>query len=292
MRIDNQLLFPFGQARCASDLEAIWAHETHQSTQAFEAQLTEAATSDAFEVPGICLCCDIQTKFAVDLEWGGSKDKHQLRPNWRERMVCPTCQMNNRQRLMATLLKQSLHGKLKQSIYLMEQVTPIFAWAEKHCIGHTINGSEYLGPGYASGAIIQGIRHEDIENLSFASQTLDLIVSNDVFEHVPYFLQALAECRRILKPGGIMLATIPFHSHNPHSIVRATLNAGQIQHLLTPQYHGNPVSEEGSLVFTDLGWDFIEAAQGLGFQHTSIDYYLSAAYGHLGEPLGVFRFQS
>ena len=292
MNSDKHLLLPFGQARHASDLEAIWTDKTHQSTQAFEAQFTEASTLDAFEVPGFCLCCDLHTKFAVDLEWGGRKVGNKLYPNWRERMVCTSCQMNNRQRLMATLLKQFLNEKVNQSVYLMEQVTPIFDWAEKHCIGQTINGSEYLGPGYASGTIIEGIRHEDIENLSFGSQTLDLVVSNDVFEHVPDYQNAFAECARVLKPGGIMLATIPFHSQSIQSVVRAKLSEGQINHLQPPQYHGNPVSQEGSLVFTDFGWDVKVAAQNAGFQEVTIDYYLSEPYGHLGEPLGVFRFQS
>ena len=284
----HQHLLPFGQARCSADLDAIWGSEEHGATRSFESSFIEAATANAFEVPGICLCCDLETRFLVDLEWGGRKVGSQLHPNWRERMVCPSCQMNNRQRLMATLLKQSLLGKAQKSIYLMEQVTPIFSWAQNHCLGHTVTGSEYLGPGYASGTVIQGIRHEDIESMSFASRSLDLIVRNDVFEHVPNYLKGIAECRRVLKSGGILLATIPFHSNSPKSIVRAQLIDGDIQHLLPPQYHGNPVSQEGSLVFTDFGWDLIDAAKLIGFKDASIDYYLSQTYGHLGEPLGVF----
>jgi len=281
-------LLPFGQARCLEDLETIWAHEEHQATMAFEAQSLEAAASDTFEVAGYCLCCDLESQFLVDLEWGGYKEGEQLRPNWRERMVCPTCQMNNRQRLVATLIKQSLQGKTHQSIYLMEQVTPIFGWAQNHCAEHTLTGSEYLGPGHASGTHIEGIRHEDIENMSFASSSLDLIVSNDVFEHVPNYLKALAECSRVLKPGGMLIATIPFHSNSPESVVRAQFKEGNIEHLLPAQYHGNPVSQEGSLVFTDFGWDLLSAVQDQGFQDAAIDYYASIPFGHLGGGMGVF----
>jgi hypothetical protein len=284
----HQGLLPFGQAQCLADLEALWGNEEHQATLAFQANLLETATSDAFEVPGFCLCCDLETRFLVDLEWGGYKEGEQLRPNWRERMVCPSCQMNNRQRLIATLLKQSLQGKAQQFIYLMEQVTPIFGWAQHHCAGHTLTGSEYLRPGCSSGSVIQGIRHEDIENMSFASGSLDLIVSNDVFEHVPNYLNALAECSRVLKPGGTLLATIPFHSNSPSSVVRAQLKDGNIEHLLPAQYHGNPVSQEGSLVFTDFGWDLLSAVQDQGFQHAAIDYYASIPFGHLGGGMGVF----
>lgn len=284
-------LLPFGQAWCHEDLETIWSHEEHQATMAFEAQLLEAAASDTFEVAGYCLCCDLETQFLVDLEWGGYKEGEQLKPNWRERMVCPTCQMNNRQRLVATLIKQSLQCKAQQSIYLMEQVTPIFSWAQNHCAGHTLTGSEYLGPGYASGTVLKGIRHEDIENMSFASGSLDLIVSNDVFEHVPNYLKALAECSRVLQRGGTMLATIPFHSNNQSSVVRAQLSDGNIQHLLPPQYHGNPVSQEGSLVFTDFGWDLLNTSRNQGFQYVALHYYASITFGHLGGGMGVFAFK-
>jgi SAM-dependent methyltransferase len=105
---------------------------------------------------------------------------------------------------------------------------------------------------------------------------------------LPNYLKGIAECRRVLKPGGTLLATIPFHSNSPKSISRAHLTDWGIQHLLPPQYHGNPVSQEGSLVFTDFGWDLIDAAKRIGFKDASIDYYLSQTYGHLGEPLGVF----
>ena len=286
----DQWLLPFGQARCSADLEAIWDNEEHQATLSFEVNLLEAATSDAFEVPGFCLCCDLETRFLVDLEWGGYKEGEQLRPNWRERMVCPSCQMNNRQRLIATLLKQSLQGKAQQSIYLMEQVTPIFSWAQHSCAEHTLTGSEYLGPGHATGTVIQGIRHEDIENMSFASGSLDLIVSNDVFEHVPNYLKALAECSRVLQPGGTMLATIPFHSKSQSSVVRAQLSDGNIENLLPPQYHGNPVSQEGALVFTDFGWDLLSASRNQGFQDVALHYYASINFGHLGGGMGVFVF--
>ena len=287
----HQNLLPFGQARCSADLETIWGNEEHQATLSFEANLLEAATSDAFEVPGYCLCCDLETRFLVDLKWGGHKDGAHRRPNWRERMVCPSCQMNNRQRLIATLLKQSLHGKAQQSIYLMEQVTPIFSWAQHHCLGHTVTGSEYLGPGYTSGTVLKGIQHEDIENMSFASGSQDLIVSNDVFEHVPNYLKALAECSRVLQPGGTMLATIPFHSNNQSSVVRAQLSDGNIQHLLPPQYHGNPVSQEGTLVFTDFGWDLLNTSRNQGFQDVALHYYASMTFGHLGGGMGVFVFK-
>ena len=171
----------------------------------------------------------------------------------------------------------------------MEQVTPIYNWALKNLKNHNILGSEYLGHEYAGGAIIKGIRHEDIENLSFADTSLDLIVSNDVFEHVPRPQKAFTECARALKKGGVMLMTIPFHADRDQSIIRAKLVNGRLEHILPPSYHGNPVSADGSLVFTDFGWDLINEIQAAGFSDVRVEIYASKALGHLGGGQLIFR---
>ena len=50
-------------------------------------------------------------------------------------------------------------------------------------------------------------RVEPVEQLSFTDQTFDVVVSSLVFHHLPDGLkrQALAESRRVLKPGGRLL---------------------------------------------------------------------------------------
>ena len=58
---------------------------------------------------------------------------------------------------------------------------------------------------------------------------------------------------------------------------------------MTPAYHGNPVSADGSLVFTDFGWDILKEMQSSGFSDVSIEVYASAEFGHLGGGQLVFR---
>jgi hypothetical protein len=50
----------------------------------------------------------------------------------------------------------------------MEQVAPIFSWADTTFKHHKIIDSECLGHEYSGGTIIKGLRHEDIESVSFA----------------------------------------------------------------------------------------------------------------------------
>ena len=198
--------------------------------------------------------------------------------------------MINRQRLVASLVCQHLQGRdsSKAKVYFMEQITPIYHWAKQAFPGFQIIGSEYLGYEYASGAVVRGLRHEDVMALSFKDSSVDLIISNDVFEHVPSPARAFSECVRVLRPGGVMLATIPFHSNTDISVTRATLNGDALTNLLPPVYHGNPVSTDGSIVFTDFGWDILDDIRKAGFSDARIEVYASAEHGYLGGGQIVF----
>jgi hypothetical protein len=176
-----------------------------------ERELIESSKDEVLTMTGYCVPCSKKVSFLVDMQWGGQLTENSWLPNWRERLECPLCRMNNRQRLMATLIKQELDVLQEKHVYLMEQVTPIYNWVKSNFKNHAIVGSEYLGYEYLGGEIINGIRHEDVENMSFKSDALDLIVSNDVFEHVPNPAKAFTECARVLESGGVMLATIIFH---------------------------------------------------------------------------------
>jgi SAM-dependent methyltransferase len=96
--------------------------------------------------------------------------------------------------------------------------------------------------------------------------TFDLVVTMDVFEHLPFPEQAFREIARTLKPGGAHLFTVPC-DFTEETVVRATISPfGEVLHLQPPVYHGNPIDAKGSLVFRDWGRDLpntIRAACGM-----------------------------
>lgn len=49
----------------------------------------------------------------------------------------------------------------------------------------------------------------DVQHLPFASQSVDLVTALDVLEHTDDDLEALREVRRVLKPSGRVLVTVP-----------------------------------------------------------------------------------
>jgi SAM-dependent methyltransferase len=252
--------------------------------------ILQAHRGSRFRLQLFCLCCNEPTRMLVDYNHCSLGEDGSRLPNWRERLVCPHCDMNNRQRLVAKLIQQFTAQRAGVTrIYLMEQVTPTFQWV-RGLRGTRVDGSEYLGPEYHGGQRVHGIRHEDVMDLSYADGSFDLIVSNDVMEHIPDPAKALRECFRVLKPGGEVLATIPFDPRADTTIVRARAGDTGIEHLLPAQYHGNPLSSDGSLVFHDFGWDLLELSRSAGFSQLACEVYSADEFGHLGPGLLVFRF--
>lgn len=130
-----------------------------------------------------------------------------------------------------------------------------------------LTGSEYLSPSIDSGSIVNGILNEDSTNLSFKDNSFDLYISNDVFEHVFDYKKAFSEAARVLKPKGKMIFHVPFNLGLTKTVIRAKKGRkGKIINILEPIYHGNPLSEEGSLCVQDFGWDLFDILRECGFK--------------------------
>jgi SAM-dependent methyltransferase len=173
-------------------------------------------------------------------------------------------------------------------VYMMEQVTEFYRWMGREARGSTVIGSEFLGVDIASGSVVNGIRHENAEQLSFANASVDLVISNEVLEHVNDPERVIAEIVRVLRVGGSLFLTTPFDPNKDESVRRARLVSGGIQHLLPPVYHGNPLSKDGSLVFNDFGWELVSLLERAGFRSVSIVVHWGFEKGHLGD---VFYFR-
>jgi hypothetical protein len=59
-----------------------------------------------------------------------------------------------------------------------------------------------------------------------------------------------------------------------------------LEHISSPAYYGDPVSADGSLVFTR--WDLLGVIKEAGFSDVCVDY-ASPELGHLGGGQIVFR---
>lgn len=241
--------------------------------------------------PGYCMVCKKEVNFCIDNQWASSEND----VNFRESVLCPSCNLNNRMRCMVTLMEENADFS-KHYVYLYEQKTFFYQYLSTR-IPH-LTGSEYLGedaiPGFVNK---EGIRHEDAMNLSFEDETFDLLVSQDVFEHVADIHKTLSEAYRVLKSadietnsssGGKLLISVPFFFNNSTTEKRAEITNGELHHIKSPVYHGNPIDENGSLVFYDYGWDLLVWMKEVGFRDVYFIESYSVNRGNIGNNSNYF----
>lgn len=100
---------------------------------------------------------------------------------------------------------------------------------------------------------------EDLENLSFQDESIDIHVSQDVLEHIFRPEKAFKEIARTLKPGGAHIFTVPIVNKFKPTACRASQDSrGNITYVEKAIYHGNPIDSSGSLVTFDWGYDIVE----------------------------------
>lgn len=250
--------------------------------QKFEAELLADPDIRDVGYKAYCVVCAGQFAMSVAI----STDPENT--NWRETLTCQ-CRLNSRQRAAFHFLMQRSRPLPSLDIYLCEQTTPFYRELDRKT-GHLL-GSEYLGDGISAGQINeQGIRHESATALSFPDASLDRYLSFDVFEHIPDYLRAFREAARVLRPEGKLVFTVPFdQGRQDHQIRARVLPNGDIEHILPPEYHGDPLSQSGVLCFQIFGWDMLEDLQRSGFRKAAAYVYYSRQYGYLGGLPSIFE---
>jgi len=108
-----------------------------------------------------------------------------------------------------------------------------------------VHQSEYF-IGVPSGQLVNGVMCQDVQQLSFADESIDVITSNQVFEHVADDIQGFAECYRVLRHGGALVLGIPLHDI-PVSRQLAELRDGKMVFFGTPEYHGSRTTGPNSV---------------------------------------------
>jgi SAM-dependent methyltransferase len=184
---------------------------------------------------GYCSVCAAQTTFIVKGQW------------LRDQYICPKCSSIPRQRALAKLLNDLRPNWREEAIH---ESSPTLRFYAEQCARYSYS---FFFPDVPCGSSHTGHRCENIEALTFHDHAFDIFITQDVLEHVFRPDRALSEVMRVLRDGGIHIFTAPKHKTLLKSRQRAREVDGQIEHLLPPQYHGNPISELGSLVTGTTG---------------------------------------
>ncbi len=204
-------------------------------------KLREIRTAPVIKNIGHCPTCNQDVTFIARNEW------------LRDHYLCSNCGSIPRERaLMLTIegycpnwrsltIHESSPGNRGASKRLSEE--------SSHYIP-----SQYF-PDQKPGSIVGKFRCENLEALTFADESIDLHVTQDVLEHIFNPSKAFKEIARTLKPGGMHICTVPLVNKGMPSKRRARIDNNEIVCLEPEQYHGNPVGDGRSLVTFDWGFD-------------------------------------
>ena len=211
-----------------------------------------------------------------------------LSDNLRETGVCSNCRSFNRLRQVAHVICERYKIKslpdlsaLDLDVYLMESRGSLYKALSN---SDKFVCSDFYPNGEVPDSAPLESYHVDIQNAPFCSDSFDLIISSDVFEHVPDAYQGFKEVYRILKKGGVHVFSVPF-TGNKVDEVRAM--PGPV-HLMEAHYHGDPLRKEGSLVYRNFGLEMLKRLSELGMD-TTMHQLAHVDHGIIGDDAIVFE---
>ena len=214
-----------------------------------------------FRQQGYCSCCRSKTYFVSLNSW--------LRDNFQ----CSNCGSIPRNRALIQVLQKYYPNWKDLAIH---ESSPsgggASALIRRHC-AHYIASQYY--PMHPLGSIVGEYRNEDLERQTYADGSFDVVITQDVMEHVYDPSSAFREIARTLRPGGSHIFSVPLVNKHQPTQVWATRNPdGSPNFLNEPDYHGNPVDPRGSPVTMRWGYDiaeYIKRASGFSTCIETID---------------------
>jgi SAM-dependent methyltransferase len=112
--------------------------------------------------------------------------------------------------------------------------------------------------------------NQNLEGLTFADRSFDILITSDVMEHVRLAERAHAEISRVVKPGGVYVFTVPTIRARYETEIRVEIvdpedpNKDIIHQL---EYHGDHNNPEGrALTYRSYGSCLDDELKALGFE--------------------------
>lgn len=189
---------------------------------------------------GVCPICETKAVFV------------ELGPHLRRDYQCLRCRSVPRQRALVSVLCDVAPDWRELSIFEAGPSGPSSSKLQRECPGYF--DSQFM-PGWDRGEIRDGVRCEDLEHLTLDSASVEVVVTQDVFEHVLRPDLAFAEVSRVLVPGGVHVFSVPMYQRRDTIIRALPLPDGGIDHVREPKFHKGPADPGGTLVAREWGLD-------------------------------------
>jgi hypothetical protein len=239
-----------------------------------QAALKEGDYEFHYKQKGFCPVCRENVIFFSENTW------------LRDHFICTNCGSIPRQRALMKVIENYYPNWMNLSIH---ESSPgdcsITGRLKKLCKRYI--GSQYY-PKEEFGKIINGYRNENLEKQTFKDEMFDIIITQDVFEHIYNPKKAFSEIARTLKKGGAHIFTVPIISKFKETEVWATMGLeGEPVFHKTEEWHGNPVDKKGSPVTMHWGYDIVDFIKRQSNLETTIEYIRNLHFGIWAEYIEV-----
>jgi hypothetical protein len=223
---------------------------------------------------GFCPICNADVVFFSENTW------------LRDHFICTNCGSIPRQRVLMTVIQKYYPNWADLSIHESSPTeVPITAKLKRECKGYI--GSQYY-PKHEFGKIINGYRNENLEEQTFDDEMFDIIITQDVFEHIYNPNKAFSEIARTLKNGGAHIFTVPIINKFNKTEVWATMGSnGEPIFQKEEEWHGNPINKKGSPVTMHWGYDIVDFIKEHSKLETKIEYIHNLHFGIWAEYIEV-----
>jgi SAM-dependent methyltransferase len=230
---------------------------------------------------GRCNVCGLETRFLYD-----DPALH------RESLVCVHCLTTSRYRSVARGLLRAFdelvgvrarslealpRGRRRRRLALYDTQVAFDAGGSAYPLPVLLARCRWLDlsvsawkPGLPAGQVLApSVTNQNLERLTFPDASFDVVLTSDVLEHVRLESRAHREIRRVLKPGGVYVFTVPHFRDRP-TLERVRIvdesDPSRDEEVLPREYHGDANSEEGrALAYRSFGIDLDEKLRRLGF---------------------------
>jgi GT2 family glycosyltransferase/glycosyltransferase involved in cell wall biosynthesis/SAM-dependent methyltransferase len=194
--------------------------------------------------------------------------------NLRESLLCDVCGASCRNRSLAWGLLSLVGNGTVRSIAELSSMKSGPRILDTDCFGPMfalLSKAEFYtssmyAPDRPFGKLIKPkILNMDLQAMTSPDDSYDVVLTSDVMEHVRRDHAAHREIHRCLKAGGYYVFTVPYVPGWASTQIRVDGSGDEDVCLMEKQYHGDPLSGDGILVYRIYGQDLLRDLKQIGF---------------------------
>lgn len=201
--------------------------------------------------------------------------------NFRENQFCKKCGALVRQHFLAKIFIEQYNLKKDCIENNIDQINKLKIWEASHGgpfyrlfeDSKNFIFSEYFEDLKSGEFNDDGILCQNIQETSFPNNYFDVVITQEVMEHVVDWKEAFREIHRILKNKGIHIFTTPYNPWRQKTETRLQVEKDKKIFLKKENYHRDPLRQEGTLCISDFGREIITYQEEIGFEVFLYEYH-------------------